>query len=71
MGRKLLSRLLLAGVLAGAVVALRNYLSRSEDTGEREVQITFDDGSTHTLDPKSPEAREFTDIARKVVEVGV
>ncbi len=71
MGKKLLSRLLLAGVLAGAVVALRSYLARSEGAGEREVQITFDDGSTHTLDPKSPEAQEFTDIARKVAEVGV
>jgi hypothetical protein len=39
--------------------------------GEEVVQIVFDDGSTYVLASNSVEGQEFTDIARKVVEIGV
>jgi hypothetical protein len=68
--RRFLGRLLLLGALAGGVVAVRGYL-KGQTTGEEVVQIVFDDGSTHTLLSNTVEAQEFTDIARKVVEIGV
>ncbi len=68
--RKLLGRLLLLGALAGGVVAVRGYLKRGSP-GEEVVQIVFDDGSTHLLASDTVEAQEFTDIARKVVEIGI
>jgi hypothetical protein len=68
--RKLLGRLLLLGALAGGVVAVWAYL-KGQSPGEEVVQIVFDDGSTHVLDSGTVEAQEFTDIARKVVEIGV
>ncbi len=66
--RKLLKRLFLLGAAAGAILALRNYLGRSEATGPESVQVSFSDGSTETLPKTSAEAREFTDIASKVLE---
>ncbi len=68
--RKLLGRLLLLGALAGGVVAVRGYL-KGASPGEEVVQIVFDDGSTHLLASDTVEAQEFTDIARKVVEIGI
>jgi len=68
--RKLFGRLLLLGALAGGVVAARGYLKRGM-LGEEVVQIVFDDGSTYVLASNSVEGQEFTDIARKVVEIGV
>ena len=68
--RKLFGRLLMLGVLAGGVVAARNYLKRGA-AGEEVVQLIFDDGSTHSLASNTVEAQEFTDIARKVVEIGI
>ena len=68
--RRLLGRLLLLGALAGGVVAVRGYL-KGQSTGEEVVQIVFDDGSTHTLVSNTVEAQELTDIARKVVEIGI
>jgi hypothetical protein len=68
--RKLLERLLLLGALAGGVVAARGYLKRRMP-GEEVVQIVFDDGSTYVLASNTVEGQEFTDIARKVVEIGV
>jgi hypothetical protein len=68
--KKLFGRLLVLGALAGGVVAVRGYLQRPA-TGEEVVQIVFDDGSTQTLTSDSVEAQEFTDIARKLVEMGV
>ena len=68
--RKLLGRLLLLGALAGGVVAVRGYL-KGQTTGEEVVEIVFDDGSTHTLLSNTVEAQELTDIARKVVEIGI
>jgi hypothetical protein len=68
--RKLLGRLLLLGALAGGVVAARNYMKKGMP-GEEVVQIVFDDGSTRALASNTVEGQEFTDIARKVVEIGV
>jgi hypothetical protein len=68
--RKLFGRLLILGALAGGVVAVHGYLQK-QAPGEEVVQIVFDDGSTQTLTSDSVEAQEFTDIARKLVEMGV
>jgi hypothetical protein len=38
---------------------------------EEVVQLVFDDGSTRSLASNTVEAQEFTDIARKVVEIGI
>ena len=68
--RRLLKRLLLLGALAGGVVAVRGYL-KGQSSGEDVVQIVFDDGSSRSLTSNTVEAQEFTDIARKVVEIGI
>ena len=68
--RRLLKRLLLLGALAGGVVAVRGYL-KGQSSGEDVVQIAFDDGSSRALTSNTVEAQEFTDIARKVVEIGI
>ncbi len=68
--RRLLGGLLLLGALAGGVVAVRGYL-KGQSPGEDVVQIVFDDGSTHALVSNTVEAQEFTNIARKVVEIGL
>jgi hypothetical protein len=68
--RRVLKRLLLLGVLAGGVVAVRGYL-KGQSSGEEVVQIVFDDGSSRVLSSNTAEAQEFTEIARKVVEIGV
>lgn len=67
--RRFLGRLVILGAAAGAVVALRNYLQSSVGTKPGDVQIVLDDGAT-TIEPGPAEAREFTDIARKVLEIG-
>lgn len=67
--RKLLGRLILIGALAAGVVAARNYLRGSP--AEEVVQLVFDDGSTRSLASNTVEAQEFTDIARKIVEIGI
>jgi hypothetical protein len=68
--RRMLGRLLLLGALAGGVVAVRGYL-KGQSPGEDVVQIVFDDGSTRSLASGTAEVEEFTDIARKVVEIGI
>jgi hypothetical protein len=68
--KRLLGRLLLLGALAGGIVAVRSYL-KGQSPGEEVVQIVFDDGSTRVFASNTLEAQEFTDIARKVVEIGV
>ena len=65
--KKLLRRLFLLGALAGAAYAARSYLQR-QSQGQETVQIVFDDGSTRSLASNTTEEREFTDIARKLVE---
>ena len=70
MVRRMLGRLLLIGALAGGGVAVWGYL-KGRSPGEDVVQIVFDDGLTRSLASNTVEAQEFTDIARKVVELGV
>jgi hypothetical protein len=68
--KRVFGRLLLLGVLAGGGVAVWGYL-KGQSPGEDVVQIVFDDGSTRSLASNTAEAQEFTEIARKVVEIGV
>ena len=68
--KKLLRGLVLLGVLAGAAYAARSYL-QGEPAGQDPVQLVFDDGSMHSLASNTVQGQEFTDIARKVVEIGV
>ena len=68
--KKLLRRLVLLGALASAAYAARSYLQR-HSTGQENVQIVFADGSTRSLASNTTEGREFTDIARKIVETGL
>lgn len=68
--KKLFGRLVVLGALAGGLLAARGYLQRAKP-GEEVVQIAFDDGSTRVLTSNTVEAQEFTDIARKLVEIGV
>jgi hypothetical protein len=65
--RKLLVRVALVGAAAGAALAVRNYLRNGAGTKPGDVQIVLNDGAT-TIEPDPVEAREFADIARKVVE---
>jgi hypothetical protein len=69
--RKLFKGLVFLGIAAGVAVAVKNYLEGGESPGEESVQITFDDGSTKGLSSNTIEGQEFTDIARKLVEIGV
>ena len=64
--RKLLVRVALLGAAAGAALAVRNYLRNGAGAKPGDVQIVLDDGAT--VEPEPVEAREFADIARKVVE---
>ena len=68
--KKLLRRLFLLGALAGAAYAARSYL-RGDTPGKVTVQMVFDDGSTCDLASNTVEGQEFTDIARKFVEIGL
>jgi hypothetical protein len=68
--KRVFRRLLLLGALVGGGVAVWGYL-KGQSPGEDIVQIVFDDGSTRSLASNTVEAQEFTDIARKVVEIGV
>jgi hypothetical protein len=68
--KKLLRGLFLLGALAGAAYAARSYL-QGESPGKETVQIVFDDGSTRALASNTVEGQEFTDIARKLVELGL
>ncbi|MDQ3864640.1 MAG: hypothetical protein M3317_14305 [Actinomycetota bacterium] len=68
--KKLVRRLLLLGALAGAVYAARGYL-QGHSQGKETVQIVFDDGSVRSLTSDTTEGREFTDIARKLIETGL
>ena len=68
--KKLFGRLLILGALAGGVVALRGY-ARKGAAASDVAQITFDDGSMHSLASDTPQGEELADIARKLVETGV
>ncbi len=65
--RKFLRRLILLGAAAGAVYALRNYLQDSAGAKRGDVQLVLDTGATVELG--SAEAQEFSDVARKILEI--
>ena len=68
--KRMLRGLILLGALGGAAVVVRSYL-QGGSTGEEVVQIVFDDGSTRVLASNSAQGQDFTDIASKIVEIGV
>lgn len=68
--KKLLRRLILLGTIAGAVFAAWNYL-KAESPATKTVQMVFDDRSTRSLASNTAEGKELTEIARKVVEIGL
>ena len=68
--KKVMRVLFLLGALAGAAYAARSYL-RGKSQGKETVQIVFDDGSTRAIASNTVEGQEFTDIAQKVVEIGL
>jgi hypothetical protein len=65
--RKIFGGLMLVGAAAGAGIALRNYLRGPTDDVRGEVRITLDGGAE--IQPDPAEAREFLDIARRVLEI--
>ena len=65
--RKLFGGLVLAGAAAGAGLALRNYLRGTSGGVGGEVRITLNGGAELELEPA--EAREFVDIAQRVLEI--
>ncbi len=69
--KKLLGRLVILGAAAGVAVAVGGYLRGGGTAAKDVVQITFDDGSQSFLASNTPDGEEFTDIARKLVEMGV
>lgn len=68
--KKLLRRLVLLGAIAGGIYAVRSYL-RGGPAATGSVQLVFDDGSTRSLASNTAEGREFVDIARRIVEIGL
>ena len=65
--RRILGSLVLLGAAAGAGVALRNYLRNPASSVQSDVRITLEGGTE--LTPEPAEAREFVDIARKVIQL--
>jgi hypothetical protein len=68
--KKLLRRLVLLGMIAGSIYAVRRYL-REESAATGSAQMVFDDGSTRSLASNTAEGRELVDIARRIVEIGL
>ena len=68
--KKLLRRLVLLGMIAGSIYAVRRYL-REESAAAGSAQMVFDDGSTRSLASTTAEGRELVDIARRIVELGL
>ena len=65
--RKLFGGLVLLGAAAGAGYAVRNYLRDPASDAGGEVRITLEGGAE--IEPDPVIAREFTDIARRVLEI--
>ncbi|WP_166395673.1 roadblock/LC7 domain-containing protein [Rubrobacter marinus] len=65
--RKVFGGLLLLGAAAGAGYAVRNYLRDPASEVGGEVRITLEGGAE--IEPDPGIAREFTDIARRVLEI--
>jgi hypothetical protein len=68
--KKLLRRVVLLGAIAGGIYAVRSYL-QGRSVAIESVQMVFDDGSTRSLASNTPEGKEFADIARRIVEIGL
>jgi hypothetical protein len=68
--KKLLRRLAILGAIAGAIYAVRTYMKRDSPVTVS-TQIIFDDGSTRSLASNTAEGKEFADIARRLVEIGL
>ena len=68
--KKLFRRLVLLGVIAGGIYAVRSYL-RGESAATGSAQMTLDDGSTRSLASNTAEGRELVDIARRIIEIGL
>ena len=69
--RRIFRRLLVLGAVAGAGLALRNYLLRSYlessvEPKKGDVQIVLDNGAT-----VEPDTEEFADIARQILQISV
>ena len=69
--KKRLGRLVILGAVVGAVVAVGGYLRGGAASAQDVAQVTFDDGSTRAFASNTPEGEEFTDVARKLVEMGL
>ena len=65
--RKLLGGLIILGAAAGAGFAVRNYLRSPDGAVQGEVRVTLLDGTE--IEPEPFVAREFVDIARRVLEI--
>lgn len=65
--RKFFGGLVLLGAAAGAGIALRSYLRDPAGAVGGDVRITLDGGEE--IEPDPPVAREFVDIARRVLEI--
>ena len=68
--KKLLGRLVILGAVVGGVVAVGGYL-RGGAAAKDVAQVTFDDGSSTAFASNNERLKEFADIARKLVEMGV
>lgn len=66
--RKILGGLVLLGAAAGAAYALRSYLEGAAGAKRGDVTIVLDTGAT--VEPGPQDTHEFSDIARKILEIG-
>ena len=67
----MLRRLVILGSIAGGIYAVRAYMKGEALGTEESTQIICDDGSTRSLASNTAEGREFADIARRIVEIGL
>lgn len=65
--RRLLAPLAVLGVGIGAALLLRRRLANPVGPAPGSVEIVLEDGTT--VQPEAAEAREFVDIAGRVLEV--
>lgn len=69
--KRFLGRLVFLGAAAGAAAFALSYLRKEAGAGEDVVQVTFDDNTSAAFAANSADGYEFTDVARKLVEIGV
>jgi len=66
--RRLFSRLVILGGALGAAFLLRRYLEGQGQPAAGSVEVVLEDGTT--VEPDATTAREFVEIAQKVLETG-